>query len=112
MALKIDATLDQKIEKIDLYFQKWHEEFSKCSPEHWKAKKLALWWDPFIQSRKCMSLKLTGKFCLITMKNDAKFEEDLTGQFIIDIRNLTKFGPSTRKSQKFAISWASFEQSI
>ena len=32
---------------------------------------------PFIQSRKCMSLKFTGGLCLIRMKNDAKFEEYL-----------------------------------
>ena len=31
----------------------------------------------------------------MTMKNDAKFEEELTGQFKIDKRNLIKFGPST-----------------
>ena len=39
----------------------------------------------------------------MAMKNDTKFEEALTGQFKIDIRNLAKFGPSTRKSQKFAL---------
>ena len=39
----------------------------------------------------------------MTMKNDAKFEEEWTGEFKIDISNLTKFGPSTRKSQKFAL---------
>ena len=50
-----------------------------------------------------MSLKCTGEFCVMTMKNDAKFEEELTSQFKIDIRYLTKFGPSTRKSQKFAL---------
>ena len=33
-------------------------------------------------------------------KNDAKFEEDLSCQFKIDMRNLTTFDPSTRKSQK------------
>ena len=47
-----------------------------------------------------MSLKFTGEFCVVTMKNDGKFEEELTCQFKIDMRNLTKFGPSTRKSQK------------
>ena len=31
----------------------------------------------------------------MTMKNDAKFEEEWTGQFKIDIRNLMKFDPST-----------------
>ena len=42
-----------------------------------------------------MSSKFTGEFCVMAMKNDAKFEKELTGQFKIDIRNLTKFGPST-----------------
>ena len=90
--------------KTDLCFQKWHEEFSKFSPEHvWKSKNWDFDKDPFIQGRKCMSLKFTGKFCVMTMKNDAKFEEELTCQFKIDMRNLTNFDPSTRKSQKFAL---------
>ena len=42
-----------------------------------------------------MSLKFTGKFGVMAMKNDAKFEVELIDQFKIDIRNLTKFGPST-----------------
>ena len=42
-----------------------------------------------------MSLKFTEKFYIMTMKNDAKFEEELTCQFKIDMRNLTKFDPST-----------------
>ena len=32
---------------IDLSFQNWHKEFDKISPEHLKASKLGLWWDPF-----------------------------------------------------------------
>ena len=39
----------------------------------------------------------------MAMKNDAKFEEELTFQFKIDMRNLINFDPSTRKSQKFAL---------
>ena len=39
----------------------------------------------------------------MSMKNDAKFEEDLTYQFKIDMRNLTNFDPSTGKSQNFAL---------
>ena len=39
----------------------------------------------------------------MTIKSDAKFEVELTGQFKIDIKNLTKFGRSTWKYQKFAI---------
>ena len=39
----------------------------------------------------------------MTMKNDEKREEELTCQFRIDIRNLTNFDPSTRKSQNFSL---------
>ena len=31
-----------------------------------------LWCGPIIQCRKCMSLKFTGEFCVMTMKNYAK----------------------------------------
>ena len=68
-----------------------------------KVSKLGLWWDPFIQSRKCTSLKLTGDLCVMAMKNDAKFEEKLTCQFKINMRNLTNFDQSTWKSQEFAL---------
>ena len=56
-----------------------------------------------IQSRKCMSLKFTGELCVIAMKNDANFDEQLTCQLKTDMRNLTNFDSSTRKSQKFAL---------
>ena len=36
------------------------------------------------------------------MKNDAKFERELTCQFKIDMKNLTNFDPNTQKSQKYA----------
>ena len=39
----------------------------------------------------------------MTVKNDAKFEEELTCQFKIDIGNLANFDLSTQKSQKFAL---------
>ena len=50
-----------------------------------------------------MSLKFTGKLCVMTMKNDAKIEEELTCHLKIDMRNLINFDPSTRKPQKFAL---------
>ena len=81
-----------------MWFGKWHEEFS---PEHLKFSKLGLLWGPFIQSRKCMSLKCAGQLCIMAMKNDAKFEKELTCQFKIDVRNLTNFDPITRKSKRF-----------
>ena len=50
-----------------------------------------------------MSLKLTGEFCIMTMKNDTKFKEELTCQFKVNMRNFTNFDPSTQKYQKFAL---------
>ena len=50
-----------------------------------------------------MSLKFTGELCVIRMKNNAKFQEDLTCQFKIDMRNLTNFDSSTGKSQKLEL---------
>ena len=59
--------------KNDLCFGEWREEFGKCSPGHTKFSKLGLSLDAFIQSRKCMSLKLTWESCIMKMKIDAKF---------------------------------------
>ena len=39
----------------------------------------------------------------MTMKNNAKFEEELSGYFKADMTNLTNFDPSTRKSKKIAL---------
>ena len=50
-----------------------------------------------------MSLRSTGELCVMTMTNDAKFEEELTCRFKIDMRNLTNFDLNTQKSQKFAL---------
>ena len=50
-----------------------------------------------------MSLKFTEELCVMTMKNDAKFEEELTCHFKTDMRNLTNFDLSTGKSKKIAL---------
>ena len=39
----------------------------------------------------------------MTLKSDAKFEEEFTCPFKSDIGNLTNFDPSTQKSRKFAL---------
>ena len=77
--------------------------FGTFLPEHLKVSELGLLWDPFIQSRKCMSLKFTEKPCVITMKNDAKFEEKLTCQLKTEMTNLLNFDPSTLKISKVCI---------
>ena len=50
-----------------------------------------------------MSLKFTEEFCVITIKNDTKFEQELTCLLKIDMRNLINFDQSTQKSKKFAL---------
>ena len=42
-----------------------------------------------------MSLKLTEELCVMTMKNDTKFEEELTCLFKTDMSSLTNFDSST-----------------
>ena len=39
----------------------------------------------------------------MAVKNDTKFDEELTCQFKIDMKNLTNFDPSTQISQKVAL---------
>ena len=51
-----------------------------------------------------MSLKVTEKLCVITMKTHTKTEEELTYYFKIDIRNLTNIYSSTRKSIKIVFN--------
>ena len=98
--------------KTNLSFEKWQEGFGNCPPEHLKVSKLGLWWDSFIQRRKCMTLKFIGDLYVITVKNYAKLEEELTCCFKIDKRTLTNFDQSIRKSQKCALQWALFDQSL
>ena len=50
-----------------------------------------------------MTLKLIEELCVMTMKNDAKIEEELTCCFKIHMRNLTNFDPNIQKSKQFAL---------
>ena len=52
-----------------------------------------------------MSLKFTEELCVMTMKNDAKFEEELTCRYKIDMRNLTNFDPSTQNLKNVHFNW-------
>ena len=49
----------------------------------------------FNSKLKNLSLKLTEELSVQTMKNDTKFEEELTCHFKVDMRNLTNFDLST-----------------
>ena len=69
----------------------FHESTRKC--QNWD-------FDPFVESRKCMTLKFAEELCVVAMKNNAKFQEELTYHFKTDMRNFMNFDSSTRKSNK------------
>ena len=91
------------LKKTDLWFEKRLEKFVKFSPKHLKLSKLGLSCDPFVHSRKGMTLKFAEELFVTTMKNNAKFEEELTCHFKTNMRNLTNFDLSTRKSKKITL---------
>ena len=69
-----------------------------------RVTKLGLWWDPFVQSRNCMSLKFSrGVLYVMAMTSNAKFEEEWTCHFEIDMRNMANFDSNTWKSKKIAL---------
>ena len=89
--------------KTDLWFERRLEKFGKFSPEHLQVSKLGLWWDPFVPSRKVMTLKFAEELWVMAMKNNAKFEEELNFHFKTDMRNFTNFDSSTWKSKNIAL---------
>ena len=50
-----------------------------------------------------MTLKFSEDLCVMTIKNNEKFEEELTCNLKTDMKNLTNFDSSTRKSKKIAL---------
>ena len=100
MALNINAIFERK---LTCAFRNDMRNLANFHQSMFESVKVGTLMGSFIQSRKCMSLKFTGEFCVMTMKNDAKFEEESTDQFKIDMTNFTNFDSSTEKSQKFAL---------
>ena len=100
MALNTDATLEGK---LTYAFKNDMRNLANFHHSMFESLKIGTLMGSFILSRKCMSSKFTGEFCVMKMKNYANFEEESTGQFKIDMRNLTNFDPSTQKSQKFTL---------
>ena len=95
MALNIDATFEGK---LTCAFKNDMRNLANFHQSMFESLKIGTLMGSFIQSRKCMNLKFTGKLCVIKMKNNAKFEEELTCQFKIDMSNLINFESSTSKS--------------
>ena len=99
MALNIDVTFERK---LNCAFKNEMRNLVNFHQSMFGSLKIGiLIWSFY--SKKCMSFNFTEEFFVMTMENDTKFEEELGCKFKIDMRNLTKFGPSTRKSQKCAL---------
>ena len=68
MVLNIDATFEGKLTwafKIDM----------RNLASFRQSLKIGFLMGSFIQSKKCMSLRFTGVFCVMTLKNDTSCEE-------------------------------------
>ena len=96
MTLNIDAKFKGK---LTYAFKNDMRNLANFHQSIFESLKIGLLLGSFIQNRKYVSLKFTVELCVMTMKNDAKFEQELTGQFKIDRRNLMIFDSSTQKSQ-------------
>ena len=83
--------------KIDLLFQKW-QEFSEFWPEQSKVSKISTLIGSFC-AKYILDLKSTEELSLMTLKNDAEFEKNMTGVLKSDMRNLANFHQSTWKRQ-------------
>ena len=77
MTLKSDAKFEEK-----LTWEIW-QIFIRAL----ESLKIGTLMGSLIQYRKCMSLKCTEELCIMAIKNDAKFEEELTSRFKIDTTN-------------------------
>ena len=91
--------------KTDLRFGKWHENFSpeQIFTRALEKVKIGALVESFYPKYKMHELKFTEASCVMTLKNDEKFEKELTCFFKIDMRNLLNFEPGTQNPQKFAL---------
>ena len=99
MELNIDATFERE---LTCAFKNDMGNLADFHQSMFESLKIGTLMGSFYPKQKIYELKNRG-VCVMTMKNDTKFEEELTCQFKIDMRNLTNFDPSTRKSQKFTL---------
>ena len=82
----------------DLFFEKWYEKSDKFWPSFQKFENFHLHGLLLI---KVHNDWITGKLCVITLKNDTKFEEELTCPLEMSWRILWIFTQHSKVS-KFA----------
>ena len=88
----------------DLFFEKWYEKSDKFWPSFQKFENFHFHGLLLI---KVHNDWITGKLCVITLKNDTKFEEELTCPLENVMKNFVNFCP-TFESLKICILMDSF----
>ena len=89
MALNTDATFEGK---LTCAFKNDTRNLANFHQSTFESLQIGTLMGSFYQKQK---MKITGEFCIMTMRNGTKFEEKLTCQFKIEMRNLTNFEPSS-----------------
>ena len=90
MSLNNDAKLEGRL----TFAFKNDKEFGKFLPEHLKVSKFAFDGILLNPKQKMYELKIY-RGAVMTMKKDAKLEEEMACHFKIEMRNLMNFNPIT-----------------
>ena len=99
MALNTDAKFEGK---MTCAFKNDMRNLANFHQSMFESLKIGTLIGSFYPKQKIYELKIQrGVLC--HMNIDTKFEEELTCQFKIDMRNLTIFDPNFQKSQKFTL---------
>ena len=75
---------------------------SSDKSENLHSDVLLLWKVYFVESI-CLSQKSTDELCIITLNNDAKFEEELTCALKNEMRNLASFDPTIKRTEELCL---------
>ena len=100
MTLKINAKFEEKLTLGSKNDMKNLVSFNASSGV-WKC---ALWCATFVKRILCFSQKSTEELCVITLKNDAKFEEELTYALKNGMRNLANFHPTLESLESLTLT--------
>ena len=98
----------QNLKKNWLMFWKMIGEIRQFFTRALKSLKIGTLMGFFIQSRKWVNLKFTEELCVMAIKNDVTFGDELTCCFKIGRMNLTNFDPNTWKVSKICTLMSSF----
>ena len=110
MAVNIDAKFEGK---MTCAFKNHVRNLANIHQSMFGSLKIETLMVSFHSRQNIYELKIYREvLCYDIEEYDTKFEEELTCQFKIDMSYLTNSDPSARKSQKFALQQAAFDQSI